>query len=93
MFTMVLGQMMNGYNDDYWHNGPSGWGIAIMVVGGVLIIALVIAVIVLVTRSGRPNSAAAHSSTSPTARDILDRRYAAGEIDTAEYDERKRSLG
>lgn len=101
MLAMILSQMMGGYDDGNWHNGSSGWAIAMMIVVGLVVVGLVITVIVLVTRSGRSHPSAAGATLShapnapgsPTARDILDHRYAAGEIDTTEYEERKRVLG
>jgi putative membrane protein len=55
------------------------------------ILLLVLLVVILVrVLPGRP--AGPSNASSPTPLEILDRRYAAGEISTAEYEERKAKL-
>lgn len=67
--------MMYGYGSDAW------W----MILMPLLWIVLVGAVVWAVVRTVRPSPAAGPSGVAPTARQILDRRYAAGEIDDATY--------
>lgn len=77
---------------DWWSWGPSGWGMGaghlIWLIAIVLIVVLPIAALV---RMGR------HSDRQPpenqTPREILDERFARGEISKDEYDEKRRILG
>jgi putative membrane protein len=76
------------WHDMYWHGWEghmfSWWGIIVM---GVLIVAVAL----LIARSdsdGRPQVASGNES----ALDILERRYAQGEIDHDEFKQRKRDL-
>ena len=59
-----------------------GWTMMITVWGGV------VALIVWAVRSGGVN----RGGPTASARDILERRFAAGEIDREEYEERRRLL-
>jgi putative membrane protein len=77
----------------------SGWGYG-MLLGPlfmILVLAVVIAVAVVIVRGlGGPGSWAQppHPMASGrTALDILKERYARGEIDKAEFEERRRVLG
>lgn len=70
-----------------------GWGIAMMVVM-LLVVALVIVggiwlVVRLVRDGGRPRVVDGHPGG---ALEVLERRYAAGEIDAEEYRERRSTL-
>ena len=72
-----------------------GWG---WLIGAVLIILVVIAVIVVLRLvPGRGNRLAAGSTSvaggTPTPRQILDERYAQGDLTTEEYLERVKHLG
>ena len=72
-----------------------GWG---WLIGAVLIILVVIAVIVILRLvPGRGNRLAAApmsvASGTPTPRQILDERYAQGDLTTEEYVERVEHLG
>ena len=72
-----------GYND----NGYGVWGFVFML----LIMALVvIGVIVAIRYLG--SHAGASGSQKETALDILQKRYASGEIDKSEYEEKRRAL-
>lgn len=74
-----------------WGEGPAWWMVTMMIVFGVALLGVVVWGIIALARSGRGQSGGSPSQ-GPSARDILDRRYAAGEIDTADYEERKRLL-
>lgn len=86
-----------GWN--YWNNMMGGYG---MVGGGLLALLLLIAlivVVVLLVRSSRNSGGAASGSATPTpgaqretAIEVLEMRYARGEIDREEYEARRRDL-
>jgi uncharacterized membrane protein len=73
--------MMGWYNDGWSY----GWMFAMMLGWTVLIAVAVWAVVALTRRSDR-------TDRPPTARDLLDRRFAAGEISGQEYVEARRLL-
>jgi putative membrane protein len=87
-------------SSDYGY-GPGmmwGWGWSAMVFGPVFMLFLLaagIAVIVLLVRwlGGPWHSAPPSHAPGRTALDILKERYARGEIDKAEFEERRRVLG
>jgi putative membrane protein len=75
-----------------WGYG-SGWGVWMFLITVVFVVAIVVAVVFLV----RGLTAAGQTQRSPTAeasspKDILRRRYAAGEIDREEFQQRLRDL-
>jgi len=73
--------MMHGYwMGDGWFGMGLWW---------LLLVALVVAVGVLVLRRASSDNP---SAPRETARDILDKRYARGEIDRDEYEQKKRDL-
>lgn len=89
--TMILGHMGRDYGDHMGWDDPGPW---LMIVFGVAVLAVLIGALVVLARFlGRPSR-----PTSPggpiqgSARDLLDQRYARGEIDTAEYEERRQRL-
>jgi len=73
-----------------WGYGYSGWG-WMWVVGGVVVVGIVVLVVVLIRNSMAPTRPAATVSSTP--RQILDERYARGELTTEEYRERIETLG
>ena len=76
----------NGY---FGHGGGEGWVMFLFMI--VFLVAAVIAVIFLVRYLAQPQGGSQASQATPatppreTPRDILQRRYAAGEIDREEY--------
>jgi putative membrane protein len=85
--------------------GPYGWGPQMMWGWGgygmifgplfmILVLAVVIAVAVLLVRwLAGPWQGTPQTPPRPTALDILNERFARGEIDKQEYEERRRVLG
>lgn len=67
-----------------------GWVLSVLVT--VLIVALLVAAILWLVRSQAPGAPAAASGGPESAREILDRRLAAGEIDEDEYQRRRAAL-
>ena len=69
-----------------------GWGglfLALLVIG---IVVLVVVLIRLLAGGDRGRPRDPRGTGRNTAREILDERYARGEIDAAQYDERRRRL-
>lgn len=97
--ALVMGSL--GFAAATWAQGPGpmhdgmGWGWGGMVFGPLIMIgwlAILVAVIVLVVRwlgSGTPGIGSPHR----LPRDILDERFAKGEIDQEEYEKRRKTLG
>lgn len=75
-----------------WGSGGYGWWGFVMGLVMLLFVALLVVGIVVLVRSssgGVPRNA---ESTRGRALDILDERFARGEIDAKEYEERRRIL-
>ena len=66
-----------------------GWGMPFFGLGPLLLIVIVVAAVIFLMRQGR---ATGSGPLGPTAREILDRRYAAGEISKEQYEQMKRDL-
>lgn len=73
--------------------GPwdGGWGFGMMIMS-LLFLALIVVGVVLIVRSFPHGEQAAPRSDGSRALDILDERFARGEIDQQEYEERRRTL-
>lgn len=81
-----------GYGHHMWNGGWHGWffGPIMMIV----FIAVVVVVVVLLVRwLGSPSHGSAHHSQTRAPLDILKERFAKGEIDKEEFEERRRVLG
>jgi putative membrane protein len=72
--------------------GGMGWGGG-MILGPLLTIGLVILLIALIAPFVRSFGGGTAGPRAPTARDILDERYAKGEIDREEYLRRRQDIG
>lgn len=68
-----------------------GWGFGMMFVS-LLFLALIVVGVVLVVRSFSHGGQAPNPPNGNRALDILDERFARGEIDQQEYEERRRTL-
>lgn len=77
---------------DWWSWGANGWAMGVGHLIWLLIIVFVIALAIaaLVRMGGNSDS---RRSRNQTLREILDERFARGEISKEEYDESRRVLG
>ena len=78
---------MMGWYDDGW---SYGWMVAMML-GWAALVAMAVWAVVALTRRGDKEGRPA--APAPTARQVLDGRFAAGEISQQEYIEARRLLG
>jgi len=76
----------------HMHDWGMGWGGG-MVLGPLLVIVLVIVLIAVIVPFIRWTGGGASGPRARTARDVLDERYAKGEIDREEYMRRKQDIG
>lgn len=72
----------------WWGNGMGGWGMAMMLGSGLLVLAVLFAGGYLLYQATRRDENAPHASAEQT----LASRYAAGEIDDDEYRRRLRTI-
>lgn len=76
-----------------WGDTGWGWGMGFGMIGMVLFWVLVIFGVLALVKLVSGSSATSGPPPSKTALDMLNERYARGEIDTQEFEERKRGLG
>ncbi|WP_330300685.1 SHOCT domain-containing protein [Streptomyces sp. NBC_00503] len=78
----------------FWYDhGMSGWGWAVMSFSMVLLVALAVTAVVLLLRSvDRFPAGPTRSPAAPSARQLLAERFARGEIDEEEYEQRLTTL-
>jgi len=81
------------YGTHMWHGGWHGWLFGPLMM--ILFIAAIVVVVVLLVRwlGGAGHGHAHHAPPGKTPLDILKERFARGEIDLAEFEERKKALG
>lgn len=75
------------WNDYGWHGYGIGMGLMMILFWTVLIAVIVWLVIALTGRGAQ-----AGASREPSALDILNQRYARGEIDRQDYEQKKKDL-
>ena len=77
-----------------WHEWDDMglWGWLMMVFGGLLWVVVVVAVVILVLRYAGDRQAPPTVAAEPSARELLDRRLARGEIDVDEYERRRDAM-
>ena len=87
------GQQYPQYYGHMWNGGWQGWFMGPLMM--ILFIAIVVALVVLLVRwlGGSGHGGAAHPPPGRTPLDILRERFARGEIDREEFEERRRVLG
>lgn len=81
--------------DGAWGHGYMGHGWGSMILGPLMMIAFIaaaVAVVVLLVRWLGGGRAMGSAAAGKTALDILEERYARGEIDKDEFEERRRVL-
>jgi putative membrane protein len=81
------------YGHHMWHGGWHGWFFGPLMMIAVIVV-VVVAVVLLVRWLGGPGhggTSNVHAGKSPL--DILKERFAKGEIDKDEFEERRRILG
>jgi putative membrane protein len=78
--------MWPGYG---WGFGSMGW---IMPLIGVIVLALIVWGIVMFVRRGNTGCCGYSQSTAESALAILKRRYAKGEINKEEFEEKKKAI-
>lgn len=76
----------------YGGGGMSAWGWVAMTIAMIGFWLLLIALLVAAVRLFGGHSGAGGGYPPPTAKEILDQRFARGEIDEAEYKDRLRAL-
>lgn len=80
------------FDDWGWSYGGMGWGMGLgMLLFWGLVIAGIVALLRGVLGTSRPDEPPAHEHRLD-AREILDQRYARGEIERAEYEQKRRDL-
>jgi putative membrane protein len=94
----ALAQTATDPDRNGWGPHMMGWGWSGMIFGPIfmiLVLALVVAVAVLLVRwlGGSSPTATPHQPPTRTPLDILKERFAHGEIDKEEFEERRRILG
>ena len=87
--ALVNGDHGRSYDHPHAWGGGGGFGMIFGVVVMIVVIAAIVGVIVLVVRWLGPGPAL---RTERTALDILEERFARGEIDAQEFQERRRTL-
>ena len=80
-----------------WGDGFGGWGLGwmgptVMGVTGLLVWVLLIAGVIALLRWSRPERPTVPDPRTPGAREVLDDRFARGDIDADEYAARRRVL-
>lgn len=93
--NIALAQQAQGtsYGPHMWNGGWHGWFFGPIMM--IMFLAVAVVVIVLMVRwlGGPGHGNTLHSPLGKTALDILKERFARGEIDKEEFEERRRVLG
>ncbi len=84
--------MMDGWGAGGYGGAGAIGGILMMIFWVAIIVGVVLLVVWLVRQTAGPGATAGAPPGGETALDILRKRYARGEIDKAEYEEKKKDL-
>ena len=76
-----------------WSGGWSGWFFGPIMMILFMVVAVVVLVLLVRSISGSSHAGAPHMPPGKTPLDILKERFARGEIDQAEFEERRKVLG
>lgn len=76
-----------------WNGGWSGWFFGPIMMILFMVVAVVVLVLLVRSISGVGHTGAPHAPPGKTPLDILKERFARGEIDQAEFEERRKILG
>lgn len=87
MWQTPFGYADGGYG---WMHGGYGFGMGLF---GILVMIAVVLAVIWAVRAGGQTQAYKTLADEPGAHEMLDRRYARGEIERGEYLTRKRGLG
>ena len=95
--TPVMAWANGGREGYYGHGNMMGGGMGHWIWGPlmmILVVAAIVATVVLVVRwMGGSTAGGPQGPTGKTPADILKERFARGEIDTKEFEERRKALG
>lgn len=86
--VLTLADAADGWDHHDWGDG---WWV-VMLAGMVVFWGLVVAAIVWLAKGGLSDRGANRGPGTPSALEILDRRFAEGSIDVEEYRERRQAL-
>jgi putative membrane protein len=91
----VLAQQAQGpaYGPHMWHGGWYGWFFGPIMMIAFIAVAVVVVVLLVRWLGGPGHGGALHSPPGKTPLDILKERFARGEIDKEEFEDRRRVLG
>lgn len=81
------------YGPHMWNGGWHGWFLGPFMMLVFLVVAVVAVVLLVRWLSGPGHQPPHHGTPGKTALDILKERFARGEIDRQEFEERRRLLG
>ncbi len=93
-WSLPVAAQTDGNGTNFWHMGDWSWG-HMMYGGGLMMLLFWVAIIVLVVAAVfwfRRPSGRTLAPRDASAREVLDERFARGEIDEAEFQRRKNAL-
>lgn len=83
----------SNYGPNMWHGGWHSWFVGPVIMIVFIAISVVVVVVLVRWLGGVGHGSAPYSAPGKSPLDILKERFAKGEIDKEEFDERRRVLG